>query len=390
MGSCRQSEGCLAPVPPCRGFWRTRSGISLPLLERRPHERATCVGDSCFYRQHDRLFGEAAAHTLGDQESNGGDREREGGSVEEQPPRKRARRNKTFWEAHKQGSTVTRVGWDARPPTDARGKEAIRGWVDACTCCRLASLAAASGQCEHGEASRVRVPVMLLTTEATQITKPKLARPSDAHAVHDPLVTSLDRPVHTSKLTHCHFQELSEKEMLSAPCPLGPPACGGSCVEQWVEADVTSSQWSQRVRVRIYHCQCLDEAHAIHFDGKHLGLYVWNRRTIFVEQSLQLLLRGMQHGHSFKAELATHQTACEWSPDAMVLSEETWRRASLDFFKLVGLGLRDCCSLCGPHPRVRSKPHRLQTGHKDLMSVVSLLSDCFVKHRVLCISFSTV
>jgi hypothetical protein len=214
----------------------------------------------------------------------------------------------------------------------------------------MASLAAAGGQCEHGEASRVCASVMLLTTEATQVSKP-----IDAHAIHDPLVTSLDRPVSVSELCKCHFTELSEKGLLSAPCPLGPPACGGSSVEAWVEADVTTAQWSQPVRVRIYHCLCLDEAHTIHFDGEHLGLYAWNRRTLFVQKSLELLLRGMQHGHSFKAELATHQTAFEWAPNAAVLSEETWRRASLDFFKLVGLGLRDCCSLCGPHPKVRVK-----------------------------------
>ncbi|GAQ85448.1 hypothetical protein KFL_002360010, partial [Klebsormidium nitens] len=323
------------------------------LLERRPHERATCAGESCFCRQHDRLFDETAAHVFDDRGSKGGDRGREGGSVEEQPPRKRARRNKTFWEGHQQCShTVAPQGWTARPPTEARGKEAIRGWVDACTSCSMASLAAVGGRCEHGEALRVRTPVMLLTTEAVQVTKPKLARLSDAHAVHDPLVTSLDRPVPVSKLRDCHFAELSEKGLLSAPCPLGPPACGGSWVEQWGEAEVTAAQWSQRVRLRVYHCQCLNEAHAIHFDGEHLGLFTWNRRTIFVQESLQLLLRGMQHGHSFKAELATHQAAFQRSPDAAVLSEETWRRASLDFFKLVGLGLRECCSLCGHHPKV--------------------------------------
>ncbi|GAQ92845.1 hypothetical protein KFL_011640030, partial [Klebsormidium nitens] len=276
------------------------------LLERRPHEQATCAGDSCFCRQHDRLFGEAAAAQIfNDRKSKGGDCGREGGSAEEdEPPRKRARRNKAFWEAHKQGSQgpATRVGWGARPPAEARGKEAIRGWVDACTSCSVASLAALNGGCEHGEASKVRTPVMLLTTEAVQVTKPKLARLSDAHAVHDPLVTSLDRPVPVSKLRDCHFQELSENWLLSAPCPLESPACGGSWVEAWMEADVTAAQWSQRVRVRIYHCQCVDEAHTIHFDGEHLGLYTWTRRTLFVQESLQLLLRGMQHGHSFKAE----------------------------------------------------------------------------------------
>jgi hypothetical protein len=177
------------------------------------------------------------------------------GSVEKLPPQKRARRNKTFWEAHKEGSQpATRVGWDTRPPTEARGKEAIRGWVDACTSCSMASLAAAGGRCEHGETSRVCAPVVLLTTEAVQVTRPKLARLSDAHAVHDPLVSSLDRPVSLSKLRDCHFAELSEKGLLSAPCPLGPPACGGLWVEQWVEAAVTALQWSQQVRVRVYHC----------------------------------------------------------------------------------------------------------------------------------------
>ncbi|GAQ93518.1 hypothetical protein KFL_016050010, partial [Klebsormidium nitens] len=335
-----------APSPPTLA---DEERYLIELLEQRPHERAACAGDTCFCRQHDQLFGEAAAPiSEGDQGS-----EKEPVAGEAPPSRKRARRNKAFWEAHKQGpQPATRRGWDAQPPTEARGREAIRGWVDACTSCSLAALAVAGGRCKHREASRVRAPVMLLSTEAVQVSKPKLARPSDAHAVHDPLVTSLRSPVPVSELCKCHFRELSEKGLLSAPCPLDPPACGGSWVEMWVQAEVTASQWSQQVRVRIFHCQCLDEAHTIHFDGEHLGLYAWNRRTLFVQQSLQLLLRGMQHGHSFKAELATHQTAFQWSPDAAVLSEETWRRASLDFFKLVGLGLRDCCSLCGPHPKV--------------------------------------
>jgi hypothetical protein len=150
---------------------------------------------------------------------------------------------------------------------------------------------------------------MLLSTEATKVIKPKLARLSDASNFHDPLVTSLERPVRVSKLRDCHFEGLLEKGLLSAPCPLEPPRCGGSWVETWVEASVTASSWSQQVRVWVYHCQCLDEAHTIHFDGEHLGQYAWNKRTIFVQESHQLLLRCMQHGHSFKAELATPQAA---------------------------------------------------------------------------------
>jgi hypothetical protein len=119
----------------------------------------------------------------------------------------------------------------------------------------------------------------------------------------------------------------------------------------------------------------------VHFDGEHLGLYAWNRRTLFVQDSLLLLLRGMQHGHSFKGELATHQSAFQRSPDAAVLSKETWRRASLDFFKLVGLGLRDCCSLCGPHPKVSFTAQRtsFHFEHETLVSVPSLLSQLSLK-----------
>jgi hypothetical protein len=205
---------------------------------------------------------------------------------------------------------------------------------------------------------------MLLTTEATQVTKPKLARLSDAPNFHDPLLTVLHGPpVRVSWLRDCHFLELSERGLLSAPCPLEAPPCGGKWVEAWVEASVTASQWSQHVRTRAYHCTCPDEAHTIHFDGEHLGLFAWNRRTLFVQESLQLLLRGMQHGTSFKAVLASHQAAFERCPDAKVLSEETWHRASLDYFRLVGLGIRDCCSLSGPHPRVSNVHMECSNGY---------------------------
>lgn len=246
------------------------------------------------------------------------------------------------------GGAIGRSG----PPADAWGKDAIHDWVAACSSCSLSSLAAL-GPCEHGKERHLKAPVMLLSTEAIQLSKPKLARLSDAPNFHDPWVTALGGPpVRVSKLRDCHFLELSNLGLLSAPCPLEGPSCGGSWAERRVEASITSSQWSQKVEVRIYHCNCPDEAHTVHFDGEALGLYNWNRRTIFVQESLQLLLRGMQHGHSFKAELATNQAAFQRSPEAEVLSEETWRRASLDFFKLLGLGIRDCCTLCGPHPKV--------------------------------------
>jgi hypothetical protein len=70
--------------------------------------------------------------------------------------------------------------------------------------------------------------------------------------------------------------------------------------------------------VRIYNCTCLNEAHTVHFDGKHLGLYTWNQQTLFIQESFQLNLRGMQLGQSFKAVLATNQAAFERSLKAEV------------------------------------------------------------------------
>jgi hypothetical protein len=323
------------------------------LLMSQPHEGATCAGSSCFCRKHASLFEEARPPSEGSPEAmEKGDEPSTSGALAELPPRKRARRSKAFWEEEKRTtSTVHNVRSERPTPhaNDACGKDAIRGWVPACSSCTLSSVR--MGGCSHGIEERVECPVMLLGTEAVQLTKPKLGRLSDATNFHDPWVTSLGSPVRVSKLRDCHFKELSDRGLLSAPCPLGAPPCGGQWVEAWVEASVTASQWSQRVRARIYHCTCFDEAHTVHFDGEHLGLYTWNRRTLFVQESLQLILRGMQKGHSFKAELATNQAAFERSPGAEVLNEETWRKASFDFFKLVGLRMRDCCTLCGLIPR---------------------------------------
>jgi hypothetical protein len=90
------------------------------------------------------------------------------------------------------------------------------------------------------------------------------------------------------------------------------------------------------VRTKIYSCKCARK-HTIHFDGEHLGLYVWSRQTIVVQESLQLLLKQMQRGPSgFGALLEGQQEAFRRVPQCAVLSEETWRKASLDFFPAGG------------------------------------------------------
>jgi hypothetical protein len=124
------------------------------LVEKCSHKPAECAGDSCFCRQHERFFGEAAAQPATSR--SGEDEEHE--AAGEAHPRKRARRNKASWAAHRESSNAAaRLGWGSRPPAEARGKEAIRGWVDGCASCTLALLAARGGRCEHGEGSRVHV-----------------------------------------------------------------------------------------------------------------------------------------------------------------------------------------------------------------------------------------
>jgi hypothetical protein len=91
----------------------------------------------------------------------------------------------------------------------------------------------------------------------------------------------------------------------------------------------------------------------VHFCGEHLGLYSWTQGTILVQESLQLILKGMQRlGTAFSAELGRDQEAFARSPESIVLSDESWRRASLDFFKLVGREISECCTICGPFPEV--------------------------------------
>jgi hypothetical protein len=316
-GDDRQLEG-----PGLTGEQRYLMG----LLMMQQHEGAACAGGSCFCRKHASLFEEARLPSKGVSEAiEAGANPPTCGASTEPSPRKRVRRSKTFWREERCApSEVHNFRLERQtPPADAHGKDAVHGWVAVCSSCTLGSVAREG--CLHGIEGQVECPVMLLGTEAVQLTKPKLGRLSDAANFHDPWVISLCSLVRVSKLSDCHFAELLHRGLLSAPCPLEPPPCGGTWVEAWVEASFTASQWSQRVRVRLYHCTCLDEVHTVHFNGEHLGLYTWNQRTLFVQESLQLILRGMQKEHSFKTVLATNQAAFERSPGPEVLNEETWR-----------------------------------------------------------------
>jgi hypothetical protein len=108
-----------------------------------------------------------------------------------------------------------------------------------------------------------------------------------------------------------------------------------------------------QVKVRIYCCTC-PEKHTVHFNGEALGLYCWTRSVIVTQAACQLLLRCVQGTGSACNALIEAKNAVRqfYSPSAKPLSSETWRRASLGFFKLCGRSILECCSICGPHPEV--------------------------------------
>jgi hypothetical protein len=135
--------------------------------------------------------------------------------------------------------------------------------------------------------------------------------------------------------------------------PASASPCGGEWVLHKKPALISASTWSQQVETKKYCCQCLHTAHTVHFCGEHLGLYSWTQRTILVQESLQLILKGMQRSSTaFSAELGRDQEAFARFPGSIVLSDESWRRASLDFFKLVGREISEFYTICGPFPEV--------------------------------------
>ena len=108
-----------------------------------------------------------------------------------------------------------------------------------------------------------------------------------------------------------------------------------------------------QVKLRIFCCAC-PEKHTVHFNGEALGLYAWTRGVVVTQAACQLLLRSVQNSGSAFSGLvsAGHAARRHFKPDATLLSEECWRKASLGFFKLCGRQIMECCSLCGPYPEV--------------------------------------
>jgi hypothetical protein len=237
--------------------------VLLGLIAGQKHRAAECLGDECFCRKHRILFGEARVPL---------------DAIEPEAPEpsstrvelwKRAPRGSKYWADHA-GELRRAAPRSAaeEPVEDARGKEAVHSWVPACHNCTLSGVL--QGGCKHAEAERIQVPIMMLGTEAVQITRPKLGKLSDALDHHDPWISCLKGgPVRVSKLRDCHFRELSLLGMLRAACPIQAPPCGGEWVEHVKAAFIHSSTWSERVQTSIYCCQCPHRAHTVHFCGEY-------------------------------------------------------------------------------------------------------------------------
>jgi hypothetical protein len=96
----------------------------------REHGGAECAGAECWCQKHQVIFGEAQTPL----------KAMDQGAVEElgaSTPQKQVRRGVKFWAEH--GAEMLRVAprRAEEPLRDARGKEAVCGWVAACQSCNL-------------------------------------------------------------------------------------------------------------------------------------------------------------------------------------------------------------------------------------------------------------
>jgi hypothetical protein len=219
---------------------------------------AVCKGDVCFCKQHLSLFGGVGLDRQPCEgrccspanSSAAGKRPRaemeNGALVTGSAQRGVKQRSKTYWaarplvEATFDGhGDVADLG-EGGPSTcsaGGQGPDVIR-LCGSCIC--------PSTTCLHVEPARVAV-VMLMGAEGIQVETPKLVRPTDGLAVHDPPVTLLKQPVRVSQLVARDFEELSRMAGLCAPCPREPPPCGTGWLSLMQTSHIYSLDWSQEV-----------------------------------------------------------------------------------------------------------------------------------------------
>jgi hypothetical protein len=216
---------------------------------------AVCKGDVCFCKQHLSLFGGVGLDRqpcegrccIPASSSATGKRPRaeteNGGFVTGSAQRGVKRRSKTYWAAQPLlEATCDDVvdlgeGGPSACSAGVQGPDVIRV-CGSCTC--------PSTTCLHVEPARVAV-IMLMGAEGIQVETPKLVRPTDGFAVHDPRVTLLKQPVRVSQLVARDFEELSKMAGLCAPCPKEPPPCATGWSSLMQTSHIYSLDWSQEV-----------------------------------------------------------------------------------------------------------------------------------------------
>jgi hypothetical protein len=224
---------------------------------------AYCKGDACFCKQHLLLFGGVGLDRQPGCEgrccspansSTTGKRQRaetENGSfVTGSAQRGVKRRSKTYWAAQPLVEATCERHGDAADlgeggPSTCSAVEQGRGVIRVCSSCTCPSLA-----CLHVEPARVAV-VMPMGAEGIQVETPKLVRPTDGLAVHDPPVTVLKQPMRVSQLVARDFEELSRMAGLCAPCPKEPPPCATGWSSLMQTSHIYSLDWSQEVGANL-------------------------------------------------------------------------------------------------------------------------------------------
>jgi hypothetical protein len=223
---------------------------------------AVCKGDACFCEQHLSLFGGVALNRQPCEgrccspakSSAAGKRPRaetENGSVTGSAQRGVKRRSETYWaaqplvEATCEGHSGDGADLGEGGPSTCSAVEQGRGVIRVCSSCTCPSLA-----CLHVEPARVAV-VMPMGAEGIQVETPKLVRPTDGLAVHDPPVTVLKQPMRVSQLVARDFEELSRMAGLCAPCPKEPPPCATGWSSLMQTSHIYSLDWSQEVGANL-------------------------------------------------------------------------------------------------------------------------------------------
>jgi hypothetical protein len=216
---------------------------------------AVCKGVACFCKQHLSLFDGVG---LDRQPCKGRCCSPANSSATGKRPRAETENGSSVTGSAQRGvKRRSKTYWAAQPLLEATCDDVVdlgEGGPSACSTggqgpsviCVCGSCICPSTACLHVEPARVAV-VMPMGAEGIQVKTPKLVRPTDGLAVHDPPVTLLKQPMRVSQLVARDFEELSRIAGLCAPCPKEPPPCGTGWSSLMQTSHIYSLDRSQEV-----------------------------------------------------------------------------------------------------------------------------------------------